>query len=318
MVIATTHQLNANRANQGQLMTSQLVADSLSELEPANTVSLALLANRYATNPSVASIRILDAQKQVLATSGLAKTRQGEVFVRDALQNEKKVGSIEITLIKPSIGEILRTQWLAILISLIIHGLIWLAYRAIARPTRSEFLARLNKEARLKHEIQQLMEALEAEKADKMLAIAQAKQQAKPKPMKVEKPVEFDKNQSVIALNIQYYDPKQLMNTVNQSVSVPYFNLCQIFLNKSIELSAQHFKLNSKDFTVHQEFSQQGATITVPTEKPNALPCILMIGSVFQLLSEVLYKRYREDKRFVLQTRCAVTTGRALIQSFNC
>ena len=308
MVIATTHQLNANRANQGQLMTSQLVTDSLSELEPANTVSLALLANRYATNPSVASIRILDAQKQVLATSGLAKTRQGEVFVRDALQNEKKVGSIEITLIKPSIGEILRTQWLTILVSLIIHGLIWLAYRAIARPTRSEFLARLNKEARLKHEIQQLMEALEAEKADKMLAIAQAKQQAKPKPIKVERSVEFDKNQAAIALNIQYYDPTQLMNTVNQSVSVPYFNLCQIFLNKSIELSAQHFKLNSKDFTVHQEFSQQGASVSIPTEKPNALACILMIGSVFQLLSDVLYKRYREDKRFVLQTRCAVTT----------
>ena len=32
-----------------------------------------------------------------------------------------------------------------------------------------------------------------------------------------------------------------------------------------------------------------------------------MIGSVFQLLSEVLYKRYRADKRFVLQTRCAVS-----------
>lgn len=69
-----------NRTSQGQLMTSQLVADSLSELEPANTVSLALVANRYATNPSVASIRILDANKQVLATSGMAKTRQGEVL----------------------------------------------------------------------------------------------------------------------------------------------------------------------------------------------------------------------------------------------
>ena len=61
-------------------MTSQLVADSLSELEPANTVSLALIANRYATNPSVASIRILDANKQVLATSGMSKTRQGEIL----------------------------------------------------------------------------------------------------------------------------------------------------------------------------------------------------------------------------------------------
>lgn len=310
LVVATTHQLNENRASQGQLMTSQLVTDSLAELEPANTVSLALLANRYATNPSVASIRILDAQKQVLATSGMAKTRQGEVFVRDALQNEKKVGTIEITLIKPSIGEILRTQWLAILVSLLIHVFLWLAYRAIARPTRSEYLARINNEARLKHEIQQLTEALEAEKANRTIAMAQAQQnpikiKAEPKP--IIKPVE--NNQEVLALNIQYYDPKQLMNTVNQSVSVPYFKLCQIFLSKSIELSAQHFKLSSKDFAIHQEFSQNGALISIDAEKPDAAQCILMIGSVFQLLSEVLYKRYREDKRFVLQTRCAVTNA---------
>ena len=99
------------------------------------------------------------------------------------------------------------------------------------------------------------------------------------------------------------------MNTVNQSVSVPYFNLCQIFLNKSIELCAQHFKLSSKDFTVQQVFNQNGALISIDADKPDAAQCILMIGSVFQLLSEVLYKRYREDKRFVLQTRCAITTS---------
>ena len=99
----------------------------------------------------------LDAKKQVLATSGMAKTRQGEVFVRDALQNEKKVGTIEITLIKPSIGEILRTQWLAILVSLIdswpFYG--WPIVPSLAQR-RSEYLARINNEARLKHEIQQL------------------------------------------------------------------------------------------------------------------------------------------------------------------
>ena len=109
LVLATTHQLNENRANQGQLMTSQLVTDSLSELEPANTVSLALLVNRYATNPSIASIRILDAHNQVLATGGQSRTRVGEVFVIDDIINEKKVVTIEIFLNKPSIGEILRT-----------------------------------------------------------------------------------------------------------------------------------------------------------------------------------------------------------------
>ncbi|HCA5049887.1 TPA: hypothetical protein MW131_000079 [Acinetobacter baumannii] len=310
LVIATTHQLNENRASQGQLMTSQLVADSLSELEPANTVSLALIANRYATNPSVASIRILDANKQVLATSGMSKTRQGEIFVRDALQNEKKVGSIEITLIQPSIGEILRTQWLAILASLFLHVLLWLAYRAIARPTRSEYLARINEENRLKHEIQELTQALALEKQNTVTLVAQAQQQAKAKAKPIvrsqpEKSLEST-DQNTLALNIQFYDPKQLLSSVNQSVSVPYFKLCQLFLNKSIELCTKHYHLKATDIDVVDEFHAEGATLAISTSHPHAVECLLMVGTVFQLLSDVLYKRYREDKRFALQTRSAV------------
>ena len=310
LVLATTHQLNENRANQGQLMTSQLVTDSLSELEPANTVSLALLVNRYATNPSIASIRILDAKNQVLATGGQSRTREGEVFVRDAIINEKKVGTIEITLIKPSIGEILRTQWLAILLSLLVHGLLWLAYRAIARPSRSEYLARINNESRLKHELQLLTQALEQEKHQTALALAQAQQQPKPvMSPKANKAIEQSQDQNNIALNIQFYDPKQLLNTVTQSVSVPYFSLCQIFLNKSIELCVQHYKLNRSDIQTVQPFHEDGATLSIAANTPNAAACMAMIGTVFQLLSEVLYKRYREEKRFVLQTRSGLSTA---------
>ncbi|UUM28264.1 MULTISPECIES: hypothetical protein [Acinetobacter] len=312
LVIATTHQLNENRASQGQLMTSQLVADTLSELEPANTVSLALVANRYATNPSVASIRILDANKQVLATSGMAKTRQGEVFVRDALQNEKKVGTVEITLIQPSIGEILRTQWLAILVSLFIHGLIWLAYRAIARPTRSEYLAKINQENHLKHEIQRLTQALALEKQNAVTLVAQAQQQAKAqaKPRIEKNPVEpITLDDQALALNIQFYDPKQLLNSVNQSVSVPYFKLCQLFLDKSIDLCAKHYQIDAAQIQVVQEFNADGASLATTSEKAHALECLMMVGAVFQLLADVLYKRYREDKRFALQTRGAVASA---------
>ena len=310
LVLATTHQLNENRANQGQLMTSQLVTDSLSELEPPNTVSLALLVNRYATNPSIASIRILDAQNQVLATGGQSRTREGEVFVRDAIINEKKVGSVEITLIQPSIGEILRTQWLATLLSLLVHALLWLAYRAIARPSRSEYLARINNESRLKHELQLLTQALEQEKHQTALALAQAQQQPKPvMSPKANKAIEQSQEQNNIALNIQFYDPKQLLDTVTQSVSVPYFSLCQIFLNKSIELCVQHYKLNRSDIQTVQPFHEDGATLSIAANTPNAAACMAMIGTVFQLLSEVLYKRYREEKRFVLQTRSGLSTA---------
>ena len=293
-------------------MTSQLVADTLSELEPANTVSLALVANRYATNPSIASIRILDANKQVLATSGMAKTRQGEVFVRDALQNEKKVGTVEITLIQPSIGEILRTQWLAILASLFIHGLIWLAYRAIARPTRSEYLARINQENHLKHEIQRLTQALALEKQNTVTLVAQAQQQAKAQPKSRIEKSSTDQAQldhQTVALNIQFYDPKQLLSSVNQSVSVPYFKLCQLFLDKSIDLCAKHYQLDVAQIRVVQEFNAEGATLSTTSEHAHALECLMMVGAVFQLLADVLYKRYREDKRFALQTRGAVASA---------
>lgn len=307
LVLATTHQLNENRTSQGQLITSQLVTDSLSELEPANRVSLALLANRYATNPSVASIRILDAKGQVLATGGLTKTRDGEVFVRDALQNEKKVGLIEITLIEPSMGEILRTQWLAILFSFIIHALIWVAYRAIARPSRTEYLARINNESRLKFEIQTLTQALEQEKHNAALAIAQAQQAVKNKAKEKEhKPAVLESDS--LSLNIQFYDPKQLLDSVNKTVSVPYFNLCQIFLNKATELCVQRYKLNGSDISTVHKFDEKGATISIAADKPNTLACLTMISAVFQLLSEVLYKRYREEKRFVLQTRSAIAS----------
>ena len=288
-------------------MTSQLVTDSLAELNPANTVSLALLAERYATNPSVASIRILNAKNQVLATSGQTKTRAGETFAREAVQNEKMIGTVEITLIKPSIGEILRTQWLAILVSLFIHGLIWLAYRAIARPSRSEYLHRINTEARLKHEVQTLTQALEQEKHAASMALAQIQQQQKNQPKSSDR-TETAVDANEIALNIQFYDPKQLMDTVTPTVSLPYFNLCQIFLNKVTELAVQHYRLNGSDIKTIQKFSEKGATISIAKDKPNAVPCLALISTVFQLLSDVLYKRYREDKRFVLQTRTALST----------
>ena len=301
LVIATTHQLQENRTNQGQLMTSQLVTDSLHEMEPANTVSLALLTNRYATNPSVASIRILSATNQVLSQSGMEQTRTGDVFTRDALQNDRKVGRVEITLIKPSLGEILRTEWLAIFASLILHALLWLAYRAIARPSRSEYLARLQHDASLHAKIQELTDALEQEKQASVLAVSEAQQPQLKQPTKPA----FVPNEHSIALNIQFYDPKQLLSSVSQSVAVPYFNLCQLFLEKSIELCSAHYRVESSLIEQLGTFDQNGITLSVDAKNPNVAECLIMIGNVFQVLSEVLYKRYREEKRFVLQTRCA-------------
>lgn len=308
MVVATNYYLKDNRAIQGELLTRQLVTDSINELDPPNTVALALLTSRYATNPSIASLRILDQSDRVLATAGANKTRQGEVFVRDALLNEQKIGRIEVTLIKPSIGEQLRNLWLPLLLSLILHSLLWLGYRTIARPTRSEFLAKMKREAQLKHEIQRLADALEQEKHQASLAIAKAQQlYQKPRTLQnLQDALQQTEQGNDIYLSIQFYDPKQLLGTVNQSIAQTYFNIAQLFLNKVVELCSSHYQLKENDLEIIQPFFDDGALVKISSKNANLISALVQVAVVFQLLSEAMYKRYREEKRFALQTRCAI------------
>lgn len=308
IVVATNYYLKDNRHVQGELLTRQLVNDTLNELDPPNTVSLALMANRYATDPSIASLRILSADHKELATAGANKTRPGEVFVRDAVVNEETIGRVEVTLIVPSLGEHLRNQWLPLLASLIIHFLLWLGYRTIASPTRSEFLAKMKREAHLKHEIQRLADALEQEKHDAALAIAKAQQlYQKPRAdVHIADPMQKTQASEHFYLSIQFYDPKQLLGTVNQSVSQSYFNLSQLFLNKTMAMCQKQYNLTENDLEIIQPFYEDGAVLRVRKNLPHAITAIIQVAVVFQLLSEAVYKRYRFEKRFALQTRCAI------------
>ncbi|MFA9203535.1 MAG: hypothetical protein ACEQSD_06020, partial [Flavobacteriales bacterium] len=78
MIQGAQHQLAVTRAAQGELMTGQLVADSLASVMVTDTVGLALLTGRYTERADVASVRILTANGQVLASGGAAATRGGQ------------------------------------------------------------------------------------------------------------------------------------------------------------------------------------------------------------------------------------------------
>lgn len=310
IVLAISYYLKDNRNIQGELLTRQLVTDSLTELNPANSISLALLATRYATNPNIASLRILDVNHQVLATAGANKTRNGDVFVRDAMSNEQKIGSVEVTLIKPSLGETLRNNWFPLFVSLLIHGLIWIAYRTIARPTRSEYLLKLQSQAQYKQEIQRLADELQHEKQQTSLALAKAQnllqKQNTPLNLELENGLEKTESSDYLYLSIQFYDPKQLLGSVNQRTAQAYFNLEQLFLNKSIKQCIEHFGLDENTLEVIKPFFDDGALLRIKKSAKDAIPAMILLASLFQALSEATYSRYRQDKRFALQTRSAI------------
>lgn len=314
MVHTTNHQLSNTRAIQGDLMTRQLADDSLTMLAPVDTVSLALMANRYTKRPDVASLKIMAADGRVLTTSGNAPTRSGAVFRKKVLLDQQAIGQIELTLIQPSIGEMIRTQWLPLLLSLFTHILLWLLYRVVARPTRREYLATLAREQQLQEQLLALK--LHAEQAQKnaVLARVMANPAEIPKPAQASNGTHdnasgADARDTALILRIGFVDPKQLLGTLSPGLARPYFSLCQTLLEQAIQQNRQHFDaLGGKpvECKIVQPFGESGAIVSASGSNPQSALFLAQLAQLFNLLTEVVYRRHREIKRFALHTRTAL------------
>lgn len=313
IIQATTHQLNNTRAIQGELMTRQLAEDSLVNLTPVDTVSLALLSNRFAARPDVASLKIVSADGKVLTTAGAAPTRSGEIFRKKIMLDQRVVGEIELVLIEPSIGELIRTQWISLFLSLLIHSLLWLLYRVIARPTRREYLDSLARERQLKEQLLALKH--HAETLQKNAVLAQAVIQAKgavPVNGADEKAVP---NKPTVAepdfvLHVGFSDPKQLLGTLSPGLARPYFNLCQTLLEQAIDQTKQQFVQETGSDTIEvkilQGFGERGAVVSVQGSSAQKALFLAKLANLLNLLTDVVYRRHRDIKRFALHTRCAI------------
>lgn len=327
MIHATNQQLSTTRAIQGELMTRQLADDSLAMLSPVDTVSLALMANRYTNRPDVASLKILGADGRTLTTSGNSPTRSGELFRKKVMLDQKTVGQIELTLIEPSIGELIRTQWLPLLLSLLVHGLLWLLYRVVARPTRREYLATLAREQQLQEQLLSLK--LTAEQAQKNAIIAQALANPAGLPKRPDAdgaPSAGENSKHHFVLKIGFVDPKQLLGTLSPGLARPYFSLCQTLLEQAIQQNRQHFEASADpsresaviDCQVVQPFGESGAIVSVSMHPDSAqsphhsntqahqVVFLAQLAQLFNLLTDVVYRRHREIKRFALHTRTAL------------
>ncbi len=295
-------------------MTRQLADDSLASMLPVDTVSLALLANRYSSRPDVASLKVLASDGRVLTTGGGAPTRAGEVFHKKILLDKQAIGEIELTLIQPSIGEIIRSQWLPLLISLIVHGLLWLLYRVVARPTRREYLATLARERQLQEQVATLK--LSVETAQQNAVIVQALAQQKKETGAAAKQGEQAKlpsgshTPSAFVLHIGFADPKQLLGTLSPGLARPYFSLCQTLLEQAIEQAKHQMQLPGLECNVLQAFGESGAVVSINhngSESSKKAPLFLVkLAKLFNELTDIVYRRHREIKRFALHTRCAV------------
>lgn len=318
IVVATQYYLDDMREIQGDSIAQQLVKDSVNEFDPPNRVGLALLASRYATDPAIASIRILDKHNQTLATAGNNKTRQGDIFQRQAIVNEQTVGHVEVILVIPTFGEQIHRLWLPILGALLLHVVLWLGYLLTIRPLR----AKMDHTESVTEPVTPTLEANATIPATVASVDGNLSDQIKHQrnSEKAVRPVDAFASHQVyqytempfvasddVYLAIQFYDPKQLLNTFNPHHVQHYLKLMRLFLKKTISANQKQFKLQLDDIKVMRTLDEFGAILKVKKDNSVAIQALLQIAMVYQFLSKRSFERLRAEGHFALQSCCVIS-----------
>lgn len=114
------------QGRQGNLLVQQL-ADAAAPLALArDMVSLSVLTSRYENRPGVAGARLYNAQQELIAETG-DTGNSGRLFSTDMQLQQQRLGKVELRLSEASTRNIIRMSMGNILLSALLHGLVFLA-----------------------------------------------------------------------------------------------------------------------------------------------------------------------------------------------
>lgn len=125
-VNSTDSALWNSQGQQGSLIAQQL-ADAAAPLALArDMVSLSVLASHYEDRHGISSVRLYNTQHELIAETGTT-ANEGRLFTAPVRLQQQALGTVELRLGSPSRADIVRHSMGNILISALLHGLIFLA-----------------------------------------------------------------------------------------------------------------------------------------------------------------------------------------------
>ncbi len=114
------------QGQEGSLLVQQL-ADAAAPLALSrDMVSLSVLASHYEGRPGISSVRLYNSQHELMAETGTT-VDEGRLFTAPVRLQQQALGEVELRLSTPSRADIVRLSMGNILISALLHSLIFLA-----------------------------------------------------------------------------------------------------------------------------------------------------------------------------------------------
>lgn len=298
-------------------------------MQAKDRVSLSVIANRYAQDDNVDFIGIYDTKDTLLVPVG--KQTEHHIIAHVPITVDNQVlGSVGVQTKAVNRSLIISDNWLYLISVLVLHFIIYLVYGYIARPS-ANMLKKITEDVRLRllasgivSEEQQMhhiapaslvaASPLDKEHNDKTTdddhATAQKTDNSSPPVVNDTLPPAEDLPFiSLVAVQIRFEDPDDLLSAVSHHTKSTYFNLCNQILVKAVQELLKLPVLSGVSLHSLNDYDDNGTTVLLKADNRHAKATTagVMLARLIVMLNQIVYDKHRELKRFCLTTRGMVS-----------
>lgn len=294
-------------------------------MQAKDRVSLSVIANRYAQDDNVDFIGIYDTKDTLLVPIGKQTDHHIIAHVPITVDNQV-LGSVGVQTKAVNRSLIILDNWLYLISVLVLHFIIYLVYGYIARPS-ANMLKKITEDVRLRllasgivSEEQQMHHIapaslvaappLDKEHNDKTTdddhTTAQKTDKSSPPVINDTLPPAEDLPFiSLVAVQIRFEDPDDLLSAVSHHTKSAYFNLCNQILVKAVQELLKLPVLSGVSLHSLNDYDDNGTTVLLKADNRHAKATTagVMLARLIVMLNQIVYDKHRELKRFCLTTR---------------
>jgi hypothetical protein len=114
---------------------------------------------------------------------------------------------------------------------------------------------------------------------------------------------------SLVAVQIRFEDPDDLLSAVSHHTKSTYFNLCNQILVKAVQELLKLPVLSGVSLHSLNDYDDNGTTVLLKADNRHAKATTagVMLARLIVMLNQIVYDKHRELKRFCLTTRGMVS-----------
>ena len=298
-------------------------------MQAKDRVSLSVIANRYAQDDNIDFIGIYDTKDTLLVPIGKQTDHHIIAHVPITVDNQV-LGSVGVETKAVNRSLIISDNWLYLISVLVLHFIIYLVYGYIARPS-ANMLKKITEDVRLrllasgivseKQQMHHIAPAslvaappLDKEHNDKTTdddhTTAQKTDNSSPPVINDTLPPAEDLPFiSLVAVQIRFEDPDDLLSAVSHHTKSAYFNLCNQILVKAVQELLKLPVLSGVSLHSLNDYDDNGTTVLLKADNRHAKATTagVMLARLIVMLNQIVYDKHRDLKRFCLTTRGMVS-----------